>query len=101
MDKTITGIRSFLGRSHAIDCLFLLLMNRGKWGEAKSFAKELNIKFSYRSFKTRMTELEALGLAEGIWIDAIKKDYMKTKSGEKVACLLLDFFTSKSAVPER
>jgi hypothetical protein len=39
-----------------------------------------------------MIEIEDLGLAKSERIDPLKKKYMKTELGEKVAKLLLEFF---------
>ena len=39
-----------------------------------------------------MIEIESLGLAESVPIDPLKKYYVKTELGEKVAGLLLGLF---------
>jgi hypothetical protein len=41
-----------------------------------------------------MIEIEDLGLAKSERIDPLKKYYLKTELGERVARLLLDFFDS-------
>jgi hypothetical protein len=44
-----------------------------------------------------MIEIESLGLAKSERIDPLKKYYLKTEVGEKVAKLLLEFFDDLSA----
>jgi hypothetical protein len=44
------------------------------------------------TFRARMIEIESLGLAKSERIDPLKKYYLKTELGEKVAKLLLGFF---------
>jgi hypothetical protein len=44
-----------------------------------------------------MIEIEELGLAKSERIDPLKKYYMKTELGEKIAKLLLGFFDELSA----
>jgi hypothetical protein len=39
-----------------------------------------------------MMEIEDLGLAKSVSIDPLKKYYVKTEFGEKLAKLLLEFF---------
>lgn len=91
-NRALSILRTFLEKSHAIDCLFLLYLDYGRWGEAKSFMQSLGVTFSFRAFKSRMEELETLGLAKSVPIGPLKKHYIKTKLGEKIAKLLLTFF---------
>jgi hypothetical protein len=86
------AIKAMLEKDHAIDCMFLLYMNRGKWKEAKDFMRENKLTLSDGTFRARMIEIEELGLAKGERIDPLKKYYVKTELGEKAAKLLLDFF---------
>ena len=44
-----------------------------------------------------MIEIESLGLAKSERIDPLKKYYVKTELGEKVAKLLLEFFDDVEA----
>jgi hypothetical protein len=44
------------------------------------------------TFRARMIEIEQLGLAKSERIDPLKKYYLITALGEKVAQLLLEFF---------
>jgi hypothetical protein len=91
-DPKYSAIKAMLEKDHAIDCLLLLHMNRGKWKEAKEFMRENGLTLSDGTFRARMIEIESLGLAKGERIDPLKKYYVKTALGEKVAKLLLGFF---------
>jgi hypothetical protein len=88
------SIKAMLEKDHAIDCILLLYMNRGKWKEAKEFMRENGLTLSDGTFRARMIEIEDLGLAKSERIDPLKKYYLKTELGEKVAKLLLEFFDS-------
>jgi hypothetical protein len=91
-DPKLAAIKAMLEKDHAIDCIFLLHMNRGKWKEAKEFMRENGLTLSDGTFRARMIEIEDLGLAKSERIDPLKKYYVKTKLGDKVARLLLEFF---------
>ncbi|MDH5482395.1 MAG: hypothetical protein OEY22_05910 [Candidatus Bathyarchaeota archaeon] len=86
------AIKTMLEKDHAIDCIMLLHMKRGKWKEAKDFMRENGLTLSDGTFRSRMIEIEDLGLAKSERIDPLKKYYVKTEFGEKVAKLLLEFF---------
>jgi DNA-binding HxlR family transcriptional regulator len=86
------AVKAMLEKDHAIDCLLLLHMGRGKWKEAKDFMRENGLTLSDGTFRARMIEIEELGLAKGERIDPLKKYYVKTPLGEKTAKLLLEFF---------
>src|SRR4030043_2358199 len=86
------AIKSMLEKNHAIDCLLLLHVGRGKWKDAKDFMKDNNLTLSDGTFRARMIEIESLGLAKSERIDPLKKYYVKTELGEKVSNLLLGFF---------
>jgi hypothetical protein len=88
----LAAIKAMLEKDHAIDCIFLLYMNRGKWKEAKDFMRQNGLTLSDGTFRARMIEIEDLGLAKGERIDPLKKYYVKTDFGEKIAKLLLGFF---------
>ena len=92
-DKKLSAIKMALEKDHAIDCLFLLYLDKGRWKNAKAFMKELNLTLSDGTFRSRMIELESLGLAESMAIDPLKKYYVKTELGKKIAKFLLDFFS--------
>ena len=91
-DPKLSAVKTMLEKDHAIDCLLLLHMNRGKWKEAKDFMRENKLTLSDGTFRARMIEIESLGLAKSERIDPLKKYYIKTELGEKVARLLLGFF---------
>ena len=87
-----SAIKAMLEKDHAIDCLLLLYINRGKWKDAKDFMRDNNLTLSDGTFRARMIEIEGLGLARSERIDPLKKYYLSTPLGEKVAKLLLGFF---------
>jgi len=91
-DPKLSAIKAMLEKDHAIDCIFLLYMNRGKWKEAKDFMRENDLTLSEGTLRARMIEIEGLGLAKSERIDPLKKYYVKTEFGEKVAKLLLELF---------
>ncbi|TRO47447.1 hypothetical protein E2P60_03100 [Candidatus Bathyarchaeota archaeon] len=91
-DPKLSAIKAMLEKDHAIDCLFLLHVNRGKWKAAKDFMRENKLTLSDGTFRSRMIEIEQLGLAKSERIDPLKKYYVITELGEKVAKLLLEFF---------
>ncbi len=91
-DEKLSAVKAMLEKDHAIDCLLLLHVNRGKWKDAKDFMRENNLTLSDGTFRARMIEIESLGLAKSERIDPLKKYYIKTELGEKVAKLLLGFF---------
>jgi len=91
-DPRLAPMKAMLEKDHAIDCIFLLHMNRGKWKEAKEFMRENGLTLSDGTFRARMIEIEQLGLAKSERIDPLKKLYLKTELGEKVAKMLLELF---------
>jgi hypothetical protein len=93
-EPKFASIKAMLEKDHAIDCIFLLHMNRGKWKAAKEFMRENGLTLSDGTFRARMIEIEDLGLAKSERIDPLKKYYLKTELGERVAKLLLGFFDS-------
>jgi len=91
-DERLSAIKAMLEKDHAIDCMLLLHMKRGKWKEAKDFMRENTLTLSDGTFRARMMEIEDLGLAKSERIDPLKKYYLITELGQKVAKLLLEFF---------
>ena len=91
-DPKLSGVKAMLEKDHAIDCLFLLYMSRGKWKEAKEFMRSNGLTLSDGTFRARMIEIESLGLAKSERIDPLKKLYVKTELGTKTAKLLLELF---------
>jgi hypothetical protein len=96
-DTKTASIKAMLEKDHAIDCLLLLYIGRGKWKDAKDFMRDNNLTLSDGTFRARMIEIESLGLAKSERIDPLKKYYQKTALGEKVAKLLLEFFDKVEA----
>ncbi len=91
-DEKLSAIKALLEKDHAIDCIFLLKLENGRWKNAKAFMHDLDLTLSDGTFRTRMMEMEDLGLAESVAIDPLKKYYVITELGEKVANLLLGLF---------
>lgn len=91
-DKKLSAIKAVLEKDHAIDCIFLLKLKKGRWKNAKAFMRDLGLTLSDGTFRSRMIELEHLGLAKSVPIDPLKKYYVITEFGDKVASLLLGFF---------
>ena len=91
-EKKLSAIKAVLEKDHAIDCIFLLKLEKGRWKNAKAFMNDLNLTLSDGTFRSRMMEMEHLGLAESVPIDPLKKYYVITELGEKVAGLLLGLF---------
>jgi hypothetical protein len=96
-DEKLAPIKAMLEKDHAIDCLLLLHVGRGKWKDAKDFMRENKLTLSDGTFRARMIEIESLGLAKSERIDPLKKYYVKTELGEKVAKMLLEFFNQLDA----
>ena len=92
IEKRLSAIKSLLEKDHAIDCIFLLYLDKGRWKEAKGFMNGLGLTLSDGTFRARMMEIEDLGLAKSVPIDPLMKYYVKTEFGEEIAKLLLSFF---------
>jgi hypothetical protein len=88
-DPKLSGIKAMIEKDHAIDCLFLLLMNKGRWKDAKAYMNQHKLTLSDGTFRARMIEIEDLGLAKSTQIDPLKKYYTITDQGRKIATLLL------------
>jgi len=82
-------IKAMLEKDHAIDCLFLLLMNKGRWKEAKAYMNQHHLTLSDGTFRARMIEIEHLDLAKSTQIDPLKKYYTITPKGQKITTMLL------------
>jgi len=96
-DPKLSAIKAMLEKDHAIDCLLLLYVGRGRWKEAKDFMRKNKLTLSDGTFRARMIEIESLGLAKSERIDPLKKYYLKTEAGEKIAKLLLELFDELEA----
>jgi DNA-binding HxlR family transcriptional regulator len=93
MDKRLDNLKSLLEKDHAIECILLLYLDKGRWKHTQHFIREkLGRTISDGTFRARMMEIEDYGLAESVAIDPLKKYYVKTELGEKMAELLLAFF---------
>ena len=88
-DKKLSAIKAMLEKDHAIDCLFLLYLDKGRWKNAKAFMQNLNLTLSDGTFRSRMMEIEDLGLAKSTPIDPLKKYYTQTPQGKKLTQHLL------------
>ncbi len=88
----LSAIKKMLEKDHAIDCLLLLYLNRGKWKEAKAYMQELGLTLSDGTFRSRMIEIEHNNLAKSHPIDPLKKYYTITGKGEKLVQLLVHLF---------
>ena len=91
-DEKLSAIKTALEKDHAIDCIFLLKLQNGRWKNAKAFMHDLKLTLSDGTFRSRMIELESLGIAESVAIDPLKKYYVITELGDKVADLLIGLF---------
>ena len=91
-DPKLKVIKAMLEKDHAIDCLFLLSMNKGRWKEAKAFMQKNGLTLSDGTFRARMIEIEHLGFAASTPIDPLKKHYKKTEKSEKLVKSLLELF---------
>ena len=91
-DPQLSSIKRMLEKDHAIDCLFLLYMGKGKWKDAKDFMHDHQLTLSDGTFRARMIEIEDLGLAKSTPIDPLKKFYTITGKGREITKLLLDTF---------
>jgi len=96
-DKRLSAIKAMLEKDHAIDCILLLHLEKGRWKNAKGFMREHDLTLSDGTFRARMMEIEDLGLAKSVPIDPLKKYYVITEFGERVAKLLLEFFDKAEA----
>ena len=85
-----SAIKAMLEKDHAVDCLFLLLMEKGRWKEAKAYMNKHHLTLSDGTFRARMIEIEHLGLAKSTQIDPLKKYYTITPHGQKIATMLLE-----------
>ncbi len=83
------GVKAMLEKDHAIDCLFLLVLDKGKWKKAKTYMNKHNLTLSDGTYRSRMIEITQLGLAKAIPIDPLKKQYAITEEGKKLAMALL------------
>ncbi len=91
-----SSLKTALEKDHAIDCLLLLYFEKGRWKEAKTYMQKNGLTLSDGTFRSRMKEFEALGLAKSEKIDPLKNYYLITPKGKKTAELILKFFDNLS-----
>ncbi|MDH5449069.1 MAG: hypothetical protein OEX01_08745 [Candidatus Bathyarchaeota archaeon] len=84
------SIKRMLEKDHAIDCLFLLALDKGKWKKAKTYMNKHKLTLSDGTYRSRMIEITQLELAKATPIDPLKKQYSITKKGKKLAMTLLN-----------
>jgi hypothetical protein len=89
-NSEIATIKRMLEKDHAIDCLFLLALDKGKWKKAKTYMNKHGLTLSDGTYRARMIEITQLGLAKATPIDPLKKQYSITKKGSKLAMALLN-----------
>jgi len=101
-DERLSALKALLEKDHAIDCIFLLHLEKGRWKDAKDFIRSrLERTISDGTFRARMMEIEDKGLAKSVAIDPLKKYYVKTEFGERVAEFLLELFDKAEAEIKR
>ena len=86
------AVKRMLEKDHAVDCLFLLALDKGKWKKAKTYMNKHNLTLSDGTYRARMIEITQLGLAKATPIDPLKKQYTITKKGKVLAMALLKLF---------
>ena len=93
-DEELSAIKAMLEKDHAIDCMFLLFMNKGRWMEAKEFIGTIGKHIADNTFRARMMEIVDLELAtrKNIGKHPNQYRYVITDFGEKLGELLLGFF---------
>jgi hypothetical protein len=83
------AVKTMLEKDHAIDCLFLLYMDKGRWKQAKGFMNKNGLTLSDGTFRSRMIEIEHNGFATSTQLDPLKKHYHITEKGRKLTAQLL------------
>jgi DNA-binding HxlR family transcriptional regulator len=83
------AVKTMLEKDHAIDCLFLLALGKGKWKKAKTYMNKHDLTLSDGTYRSRMIEITQLGLAKEIPIDPLKNRYAITEKGRTLAMALL------------
>jgi hypothetical protein len=83
------AVKAMLEKDHAIDCLFLLHMDKGRWKQAKAFMNKNGLTLSDGTFRSRMIEIEHNGFASSTQLDPLKKHYHITDKGRKLTAQLL------------
>lgn len=86
----MAAVKAMLEKDHAVDCLFLLLLGKGKWKNAKGFMNKHNLTLSDGTYRARMIEITQKGFAKATPIDPLKKEYTATERGKRLALALLE-----------
>ena len=85
----LRAAKAMLEKDHAIDCLFLLHMDKGRWKQAKAFMNKHELTLSDGTYRSRMIEIEHNGYATSTQLDPLKKHYHITQRGKKLTQALL------------
>ncbi len=88
------NLKTTIEKAHAIDCILLLYLEKGRWKDTQPYMTKNNLTISDITFRARMKELTNLGLAKIVRIDPLKNYYTITPKGKKVAEQLLEFFNN-------
>jgi len=93
-DEKLSSAKAMLEKDHAIDCIFLSMLGKGRWKQAKEFMKGLKLTLPDGTFRMRMMEIEYNGLVKHETLDSNprKKQWVTTEFGKQIGRLLLDFF---------
>jgi hypothetical protein len=85
----LRAAKAMLEKDHAIDCLFLLHMDKGRWKQAKEYMNKNGLTLSDGTFRSRMIEIEHNGFATSTQLDPLKKHYHIAPKGRKLTTQLL------------
>lgn len=86
----ISGLSSFLEKNRALDCIFILYFDKGKWKQVNEFLYNIDLPpIKDGAFRARMSEMEELGLVRRERIDPLKVEYKITEQGKVIADFLL------------
>jgi hypothetical protein len=88
----LSSLKAMLEKDHAIECIFLLMLAKGRWKDAKAFIKQLKLVLPDGTFRARMIEIEDNGLAIHGNLDVNKRYWMINEFGKRVGKVLLDLF---------
>ncbi len=92
-DEKLSAFKTLLEKNHAIDCILLLMLEKGQWKRAKDFMRKLDLTISDGTYRARMLECEDNRIANHENIDAKKKRWIITNFGKQIGGLLLSFFS--------
>jgi len=94
-DKKLYELEEYIEKDHAILCLALLHMKKGRWMHAKEYVNKHKLTLPDTTFRDRMREAEKIGLATSELInnDPTKKRWLETALGYQVNESLLELFS--------